>query len=74
VHTPADVSWQASLTANDWQPLQPTTRNEQGTAITIAPQQLQYLKIKLSAVDAIPAGLPGAGKPAWLFLDEIFAD
>ncbi|MFN4006390.1 MAG: beta-N-acetylhexosaminidase, partial [Chitinophagaceae bacterium] len=74
VHAPSNISWEASLTANDWQPLQPTTHNEQGTVITIAPQQLQYLKIKLSAVDTIPAGLPGAGKPAWLFLDEIFAD
>ena len=32
----------------------------------------RYLKIKAVPKKEIPAGLPGAGKKAWLFVDELF--
>ena len=31
----------------------------------------RYVKIKISSVSKIPDGNPGAGKPAWMFIDEI---
>jgi hexosaminidase len=31
----------------------------------------RFIKIKVNAVDKIPSGNPGAGKPAWMFIDEI---
>jgi hexosaminidase len=31
----------------------------------------RLIKLKVNAVDKIPAGNPGAGKPAWMFIDEI---
>lgn len=34
-------------------------------------QQVRYIKIVVSAVTKIDSNSPGAGNPAWLFLDEI---
>lgn len=31
----------------------------------------RYVKIHVQHIGAIPAGFPGAGNPAWMFLDEI---
>ncbi|HMN06742.1 MAG TPA: family 20 glycosylhydrolase [Flavobacteriales bacterium] len=31
----------------------------------------RYVKIDVRTIDRIPDGLPGAGHPAWLFLDEV---
>ncbi len=31
----------------------------------------RYVKINVEHIDKIPAGFPGEGSPAWLFLDEI---
>ncbi|MBC7588247.1 MAG: discoidin domain-containing protein, partial [Chitinophagaceae bacterium] len=32
---------------------------------------VRFIKLKVNAVDKIPAGNPGAGKPAWMFIGEI---
>ncbi|MBK6932070.1 MAG: family 20 glycosylhydrolase [Saprospirales bacterium] len=34
----------------------------------------RYLKVLAQTYGPIPAGAPGAGKPAWLFLDELIVD
>jgi hexosaminidase len=31
----------------------------------------RFIKLKVNAVNNIPSGNPGAGKPAWMFIDEI---
>jgi len=37
-------------------------------------QKAKYLKVKAKAIINCPEGHPGAGKPAWIFADEITVD
>jgi hexosaminidase len=37
-------------------------------------QQARYLKIRLPHFGTIPPGYPGAGKPAWLLIDEVVVE
>ena len=40
----------------------------------VVKEPARYLKIKVNNLGIIPDGLPGAGHPAWLFVDEIAVD
>lgn len=41
------------------------------TSVRFQSKQARYLKIKATHFGTIPAGYPGAGKPAWLLVDEV---
>ena len=34
----------------------------------------RFVKIRVKRKDKIPAGMPGEGKNAWLFIDEIIVE
>jgi hypothetical protein len=37
----------------------------------LKPTEIQYIRVSAKSVKKLPADHLGAGKPAWLFLDEI---
>lgn len=39
--------------------------------VELPPQEARYMRLVLKNIGIIPDGSPGAGNPAWLFLDEI---
>lgn len=66
------------FTENDLKNFPSTTKRvdpvEDKTAKTISAENIQrcrYIKVTVKNFGTIPAGSPGAGNPAWLFVDEI---
>jgi lipopolysaccharide export system protein LptA len=38
----------------------------------LKPMEIRFIRVSAKSVKKLPADHLGAGKPAWLFLDEIF--
>jgi hypothetical protein len=58
-----------------WRDWNPNRRDESNARKFIyqndTPENCRFVQIKLKHAGIIPAGAPGEGKSAWLFLDEI---
>jgi len=46
-------------------------KSKGNVSINFATQEARYLKVVIENLGIIPDGFPGAGSPAWLFVDEI---
>jgi hypothetical protein len=80
VYLPAQVLFEISDDGKAYQPaatvLPSITRDEAGPVrATLASPALalkaRYVRVRARNLGIIPAGKPGAGRPAWLFADEI---
>lgn len=57
-----------SVKKSDQTELMTNTRN---AVLNITPQYARYVKVRINDYGTIPPSNPGAGKTAWLFVDEI---
>jgi hexosaminidase len=74
IHLPKQVAFSVSNDGKNFVPygiakgMDGAGRNEFGMDKT---GRARYVRIDVEYIGNIPAGFPGAGNPAWLFLDEI---
>jgi hexosaminidase len=74
IHPPADVSFSTSADSTAFTPFGQATAKPKGGRIAYAHDSLtraRYVRIAVNTIGPIPEGSPGAGNPAWLFLDEL---
>ncbi|MEI6411634.1 MAG: chitobiase/beta-hexosaminidase C-terminal domain-containing protein [Bacteroidota bacterium] len=60
-----------------WSPQNATEKPADGPLfieLPITPKKLRWIKVTVQNYGQLPAWHPGAGKAAWLFIDEIFID
>lgn len=76
IHLPQSIDIEASIDHQtyfklaSWTPRDlPAGRNE--IILTSPTTSVAYLRLIISPLNTIPAGAPGAGHPAWTFIDEI---
>lgn len=80
IYLPSSIDVLISKNATDFTPITDTTMSDSTIQfqlklkIGFANQTAQYLKIIARNIGKIPEGKPGAGKPGWLFVDEIAVD
>ncbi len=60
-----DYSW------NWWTPDQDLRTGRKDIVLTFPPTQARYIRLIITPLKSIPARKPGAGHPAWTFIDEI---
>jgi hexosaminidase len=74
IHQPSTVSISVSADGNNFQPVvisNPTIANNEAINEFLQPAKARFVKIHIANYGTIPAGNPGAGSKAWLFVDEI---
>lgn len=77
VHLPSAIMVWSSNDGQNWQPVDATLQIQENRKAIIhlkTPVKTAFLKLKINHLGKIPEGLPGAGNPAWLFIDEIAID
>lgn len=80
IYLPSSIDVLVSKNGKDFTPITGTTFSDSTVLsqhklkISCANQTAQYLKIIAHNYGKIPEGKPGAGKPSWLFIDEIAVD
>lgn len=84
VFPPAAVEVLGAETGKDWRPMgvwsarsdtswkERPARYELFERVVLRPVAVERLRIRIIPFGRLPEGHPGAGRPAWLFLDEIF--
>jgi hexosaminidase len=78
IYYPTQISLLGSTNGHDFIVIQHVSLNEMVAAngnvkVVFNPQKIQFIKIIATPVQKIAEGMPGAGSPAWLFIDEIGA-
>jgi hexosaminidase len=74
IHQPSSVSISVSADGVSYQPVaiaNPTISNNEAINEFVQPAKARFVKIHITNYGTIPAGNPGAGSKAWLFVDEI---
>ncbi|HEX2617155.1 MAG TPA: family 20 glycosylhydrolase, partial [Flavobacteriales bacterium] len=75
IHQPKQVAISTSVDGKVFTPLAtvpaPAGSNGRVTYAVDKTATARYVRFAVQGISDIPAGLAGAGKPAWLFLDEI---
>ena len=75
IHLPKEVEFSTSLDGKTYQDAgvaRPSAGASGKVELTISEQtKARYVRLTVRSAGAIPEGLPGAGNPAWLFLDEV---
>jgi hexosaminidase len=75
IHPPEQVTIMHSLDGANFLPFAAIERprNAKGRTRFAADRRVtaRYVHLKVKSAGAIPDGFPGAGNPAWLFLDEV---
>ncbi|MBK6381889.1 MAG: hypothetical protein IPF69_00160 [Chitinophagaceae bacterium] len=74
IYQPSSVIIFTSADGVDFSPValsNPTITNNEAICEFVKPVNAQFLKIQVANFGLIPAGNPGAGSKAWLFVDEI---
>ncbi|MBX2978832.1 MAG: family 20 glycosylhydrolase [Flavobacteriales bacterium] len=75
IHLPKEVEFSTSLDGKTYQETgvaRPSAGASGKVELTISQQtKARYVRLTVRSAGAIPEGLPGAGNPAWLFLDEV---
>ncbi len=80
IYLPSSIDILVSINGTDFTPITGTTlsdstiQSQHKLKISCANQTAQYLKVIAHNYGKIPDGKPGAGKPGWLFVDEIAVD
>ncbi len=80
IYLPASIEVFTSANGTDFTPITNTSLSDIATQtqhllkVSFANQTAQYIKIIAHNTTKIPNGTPGAGKPAWMFIDEIMVD
>lgn len=64
------VDGEVFLPAGSWKS-DKTNAQDRWCSLELSPVSARYVRILARNAGAIPAGSPGAGRPAWLFADEI---
>ena len=54
-----------------WTPDQDLRAGRNDIVLTFPPTQARYIRLIITPLKSIPDGKPGAGRPAWTFIDEI---
>jgi len=74
IHLPSAVDFSTSLNGSTFTPFGRAQGLERGgrNAFSVDSQaKARYVRVAVTAINTIPVGDPGAGNPAWMFLDEI---
>ena len=75
IYRPKEITISISDDGKNWRSWNPNRKDESNARKFIyqndTPENCRFVQIKLKHAGIIPAGAPGEGKSAWLFLDEI---
>jgi len=75
IYRPKEIAISVSNDGKSWRSWKPSRKDESNARKFIyqndIPENCRFVQIKLKHAGIIPAGAPGEGKSAWLFLDEI---
>jgi hexosaminidase len=75
IYHPKEITIALSDDGKTWRPWKPKQSDKSNPRSfvyqTDTPENCRFIKINLKHAGIIPAGAPGEGKSAWLFLDEI---
>lgn len=74
IYQPASVTVAISGDGKEFTPVDlsnPVIAGNEAICEFRSPQKARYIKVKAANLGKIPAGNPGAGSKAWLFVDEI---
>ncbi|NUQ15913.1 MAG: discoidin domain-containing protein [Flavobacteriales bacterium] len=74
IHLPAGVDFSTSTDSTTFTPFGSAKDQHAGGRNDFnadGQAKARYVRIAVKSIGNIPDGLPGAGNPAWLFLDEV---
>jgi hexosaminidase len=75
IHAPKQVAISTSTDGRTWTPYATVTTPKDAKGRTVfhaaAKARGRYVRLQVTHAGTILEGLPGAGSPSWLFLDEI---
>lgn len=75
IYLPTDVKVLLSTDGKKFKPVSALVYTKDGQkGFSIDAKKARYVKIVAKNTPVIPDGKPGAGNPAWLFIDEITID
>lgn len=67
-------SWKEAATVPHGQIMENNINGKNTLRIAVEKQDVRYIRLSVANIGVCPAGHPGEGQPAWLFVDEILVE